>query len=205
MPGVDGNVDLLTQAVMSEASQEAGQILADAKTKADAIWEEARRQAGEQRQKVLERAVQEAGRLRRQALATAQVRARMTLLDRREKLLNRVFETARQQLPTVQQWSDYDETALSLLREALRRLQAQAAGVYGDAITLKCLPEEKLTALSKELKLELRLNEPLQQGTGLIVEAEDGRRRFDNTLETRLSRMQEALRSPAYRLLMGEI
>jgi vacuolar-type H+-ATPase subunit E/Vma4 len=36
------------------------------------------------------------------------------------------------------------------------------------------------------------------------VETVDGRRQYDNTLEVRLGRMRNSLRSSVYRLLMGE-
>ena len=58
--------------------------------------------------------------------------------------------------------------------------------------------------VSRDMKVKAKLGEPLKQGTGLIVETEDGRRQYDNTLETRLGRLQDTLRSPVYHLLMGE-
>jgi vacuolar-type H+-ATPase subunit E/Vma4 len=48
------------------------------------------------------------------------------------------------------------------------------------------------------------MGETLEQGTGVVVETLDGHRQLDNTLETRLKRMEEALRTPVYRILTGE-
>lgn len=58
--------------------------------------------------------------------------------------------------------------------------------------------------MSKELNITIRLGEPLKRGLGVMVETQDGHRQFDNTLETRLRRMKETLRSPVYHILMGE-
>jgi V/A-type H+-transporting ATPase subunit E len=201
---VDGNMETLSQAVMSEARMEADQILSEAKRKADAIRQSAQRQAEDERKDILARASIDAERNRRQAIATAQIKARSILLESREKVLNEVFDGALQQLPSVQQWSDYDKTAGLLLREALIRLGASSANIYADKVTRQYLTDQLLDNFAKELHMELILKEPLARGMGVIVETKDGRRRYDNTLETRLSRMQDTLRSPVYHLLMGE-
>ena len=44
---------------------------------------------------------------------------------------------ARQQLPTIKQWSDYDEICLRLLREAVTQLKAEQATVQADDATQK--------------------------------------------------------------------
>ncbi len=52
--------------------------------------------------------------------------------------------------------------------------------------------------------VRLRVGEPLARGTGIVLETPDGHRRYDNTLETRLARMQNILRASVYHILMGE-
>ena len=59
--------------------------------------------------------------------------------------------------------------------------------------------------ISKELKAELSIGSPLDQGIGVIVDASNGHLHYDNTLETRLTRLQNGLRSTVYRLLIGEL
>ncbi len=61
-----------------------------------------------------------------------------------------------------------------------------------------------LDEISKGMKARLQLGEPLEKGTGVMVETSDGHLQYDNTLETRLNRMQGGLRSTVYHLLMGE-
>ena len=61
-----------------------------------------------------------------------------------------------------------------------------------------------MAGLEKDLAVQLELGEPLERGTGVVLVTADGHRRYDNTLETRLSRMQAALRTPVYHILMGE-
>lgn len=205
MAPVDGNMEMLSQAVLSEAKGEAETILTDARTKAEAILKEAQQQADAQRQEILEHANQEAERIRRQSLATAQIEARTRELEHRESLLNRVFDKTRQQLPGIVQWNDYDEIAVDLVREAITQLGAPKVRLHADEDTDKVLNKKVLDKVAQELNIQLlEVGDSLKQGKGVIVETLDGRRRYDNTLETRLSRMQDSLRSPVNHILMGE-
>jgi vacuolar-type H+-ATPase subunit E/Vma4 len=204
MRPIEQGIEALSRAVESEALAEAEQVLADAKAKAEAIRERAREQADALRADILNRASQEAARIRGQVIATTQLKARTMQLEHREKLLNNVFKTAQQKLPAMQQWSDYASIARDLLREALVHLGAPAARVRADARTRKLLTDEAMAALSKELNVKVEFGEPLQQGTGVVVQTMDGHRQYDNTLESRASRMQNTLRSKVYHLLLGE-
>ena len=61
-----------------------------------------------------------------------------------------------------------------------------------------------LGELSKELNGKFTLSDPLEEGTGVVVSGASGKLNYDNTLETRLSRLQGTLRSAVYKVLMGE-
>ncbi len=189
---------------MTEARSEADHVVAEAKAKADATRQQAQQQAEEARKEILDRATQEASRIRSQKIAATQLKARTAQLDSREKLLNKVYKTALQELPSVQQWTDYEEIARSLLREAIQLLRVNAVQIRADKHTMAHFSEQFLKDLSNELKVQITPGEPLAKGTGVIVEAENGHLQFDNTLETRLERMWNAMRSQVNHLLMGE-
>jgi vacuolar-type H+-ATPase subunit E/Vma4 len=78
------------------------------------------------------------------------------------------------------------------------------AKVRADKTTQEIFTTGMLEQLSKELKVKIQLGELLEQGTGVVVETVDGHRQYDNTLETRLKRMQDMLRTPVNHILMGE-
>ena len=204
MKSVDESIETLSRAILSEANAEAEQIKNDARARADAIRQQAEKQAAAERAEILRRAEQEAERIRSQALATTQLKARTQQLDHREKLLENVFQTAYKQLPTVEQWGDYEEIALGLLREAVVQLRSKRAHVRADKVVLKMLENGVLEKISTELNVPLKLGTPLHKGTGVVVETPDGHINYDNTLETRLARLQNSLRSPVYHILMGE-
>jgi vacuolar-type H+-ATPase subunit E/Vma4 len=87
---------------------------------------------------------------------------------------------------------------------AVDRLGVKTAKVRADQTTRKLLADGIMDEIMKEMDVELQIGEELEQGTGIIVETLDGHRRYDNTLETRLDRMKNSLRSPVYHILMGE-
>ncbi len=198
------NIEALSRAILNEAHAETGQVKAQAQSKADSIRQRAREQAEAERKAILQQASQEAERLRSQAIATTQLKARALELEHREKLLERVFKAVRQRLPSLQQRADYDQIAIQLIREALAQLGATKAEIRADKSTEKLLTSQVLDMISKEMKVQLSIGKSLEQGTGVIVEASDGHLHFDNTLETRLIRLQNVLRSSVYRTLMGE-
>ena len=188
----------------SEAKAEAAQIRTNAQAKAEEIRQRARQQADTVRNEILARAQQEADRLRGQVIATTQMKARTLELDHREKLLDSVFAEARKQLASIEQWSDYNEIAHKLLKEAVQQLGAGKIQVKADEQTQKEIAKLKLEQLSTELGAEISLGKPLSQGWGVISETADGHLQYDNTLETRLDRLQNGLRSPVYHILIGE-
>lgn len=198
------NIQLLSRAILLEARTDVEQIQAEAREKSDAIKQRAQLRAESERGEILERAGQEAERIRSQGVATAQMQARTLQLDHREKLLDKVFATAKEKLSALQKRSDYDRIVAELLREAVTQLKVDQAEVRADAVTQKILKDKVLGELSKELNAELSIGKTLDEGTGIVVDADHGRLHYDNTLETRLGRMQSALRSAVYHVLMGE-
>src|SRR5687767_505237 len=198
------DIKMLERAILTEARDEAEQIKAEAKEKAEAIRRRAQERAEAERKAILDRAREDVERLRGQAVATAQLKARSLDLAHREKLLDRVFKAVKEKLPEVQKRPDYEEIAAMLLREALTQLRVNEAEVRADETTQKVLKKGVLREISKELNGEFKDGDVLEEGIGIVVDAADGRLHYDNTLETRLRRLQGTLRSSVYHVLIGE-
>jgi vacuolar-type H+-ATPase subunit E/Vma4 len=197
------DIEMLARAILTEAREEAEQMQADAKEKAEAVSKRAQEQAESERKAILDRANQDAERLRSQAMATAQLKSRSTQLDVREKLLDNVFAEVKKQLDSVKQRPDYDAVAAMLLREALTQLRVNKAEIKADEATQKSL-KGVLDGISRELNGEFIVSGKLEEGTGVVVDAAGGKLHYDNTLETRLARLQSTLRSSVHKVLMGE-
>jgi vacuolar-type H+-ATPase subunit E/Vma4 len=198
------DIEMLERAILTEARDEADQIKDEAKKKVDAIRKRAQEQAEAERKAMLDRAREDAARLRSQAVATAQLKSRSLQLEHREQLLDRVFKAVKENLPEIQKRPGYDQIAAMLLREALQQLRVNKAEIRADKITQDILKNSALDEISKELKGQFTLAEALEEGTGVIVDAADGKLHYDNTLETRLNRLQSTLRAPVYKVLKGE-
>ena len=195
------DIEMLARAIMVEAREEADHLQTEAKEKAAAILKRAQEEAESERNAILDRAKQDADRHRSQASATAQLKARSTQLEQREKLLDSVFTEVKKQLDAVKNRPDYNAIVAMLAREALTQLRVTEAEVRADESTQKAL---KLDEISKELNGKFSLGGKLEEGTGIVVDAAGGKLHYDNTLETRLSRLQGTLRSSVYKVLMGE-
>ena len=198
------NIVELERAILIEAREEAEQMQVEAKEKAEAIHKRAQEQAESERKAVLDRAREDADRLRSQATATAQLKARSSQLEHREKVLDNVFTEVKKQLDAVKKRPEYDAIAALLLREALTQLRVSKAEIRADESTQKSLKKGALDEIAKELKGEFTISGGLDEGTGVVVDASSGKIHYDNTLETRLSRLQNTLRASVYKVLMGE-
>jgi V/A-type H+-transporting ATPase subunit E len=201
---IPGTEDALRDAILEEAKGEANQILTDAESQAAHIQQQVQAEINTERETILQRAQEEAEELRSHAAAVAQLEAQTLKLKRREQLLERVFVNTRQRLASAPQWPDYKQIVHNLIREAVERLNVDEATVQADKETQQLLDDEMLNVLEKESGARLHIGEPLNEGTGVVLETLDGHRRYDNTLETRLARMQDELRAPVYHTLMGE-
>jgi vacuolar-type H+-ATPase subunit E/Vma4 len=198
------DIEMLSRAILTEVRDEAEQIKAEAKEKAEAIRRRAQEQAEQERKAILDRAREDAERLRGQSAATAQLKARSLQLTNREQLLDHVFQTVRERLAEIQKRPDYDQIATMLLREALVQLRVNKAQVRADKTTLAILEKGVLRELSEELNGQFTSAGTLEEGTGIIVDAADGKLNYDNTLETRLQRLESTLRASVYKILIGE-
>jgi V/A-type H+-transporting ATPase subunit E len=204
MRSVEENIQALERTVLNDAQAEAEQMRADAQTEAERVRAQAQDQAAAERTEILDRANQEAEHLRSQAIASVQLQVRTEELARREKLLDRVFDAVRQQLPDVPQRTDYDRVARYLLRDALLHLGTETALIRADDVTRTHLSDQVLAEIAADMDIQVHHGTPLEQGVGLMAQTTDGHRQYDNTLEARLERLQNALRAPVLRLLMGE-
>jgi V/A-type H+/Na+-transporting ATPase subunit E len=198
------DIEMLERAILSEARDEAEQIKAEAKAKVEAIQKRAQERAEAERKATLDRARQDVERLRGQAVATAQLKARSLQLSHREQLLDRVFKTVREKLSDIQKRPDYDQIAALLLREALVQLRVNKAEIRADKTTQSILEKKALDEISKELKGQFNIAGTLEEGMGVIVDAADGKLHYDNTLETRLDRLEGTLRASVNKVLIGE-
>lgn len=200
----DDNIQRLSREIIQQAEADAEKILAEAKAKAEQIRNHAQEVVAADKKRILEQAKNDADRIRGQAIATAQLNARTLILESREKLLVSVFESSMEKITSVQNYSDYPAIVETLALEAITQLNVKKVILHADKVTNDLLKDSILKNISTKFDGTIELGEPLKKGTGIIAETADGHLNYDNTLETRLRRLEGELRSPVYHLLMGE-
>ncbi len=207
-----GRLETLIQAMIADIDKEVQQILAQAEAQADEIRRRGEVAIKEEQREIILRAHEEVQALRQHTLAAARLEAQQMKLEHREKLLAKVFEAARRRFGEVVQWEDYPQIVRHLVAEAVALL-ADTPGqekshhtliVRMDERTRQAVPGDAIHRWSEELGVPLQVGVSLTSSTGVIVETPDGHRRYDNTLEARLERMQDLLRASVYHILMGE-
>jgi V/A-type H+-transporting ATPase subunit E len=197
-------VQVLQRAIMEIAQQEAQAILDEARAKADSIRKQAQDKAAAESQHIREEAQQTVERLLDQARAKAQLEAQMLKLQRREKVLRHAFDKARQRLATIPQRPDYADIVRRLIGEAVATMGDEAFVIQADAATNRVLDSAFLEDLMRQLNVHLEQGDELEEGTGIVLITPDGHRRFDNTLETRLTRVQDTVRTTVFHILAGD-
>jgi V/A-type H+-transporting ATPase subunit E len=199
-----GNVEILAQAILSQAQIEAQRVLDEAEVRAERTLEQTEEEVEAEAARILERARTAAESMRRQMAATAQLEAQNLRLRRREEILNRAFEAARERLSSLPAQPGYRDLVRELVREGVARLGGHTDRVIvrADPETQVLLEEGLLSHIAESFQVQLELGPPLTWGTGVVLETAEGHRRYDNTLESRLERMREDLRTSVYRLLV---
>lgn len=198
------DIKSLSDAVMSEAKRERERILSNAESLAQNARGQARVNAENESQAIVEEAKAKVQRLLEQTRATVRLEAQSLKLERRESLLNRVFDLASVRLDDVQSLDGYRAAALALVRDAVLHMEKVASlEILADAGTSAYLDDMTLAELGEELGCELVLGATLDERTGLVVQSRDGRQIYDNTLQARLNRYRSSLRASVFMILQG--
>ncbi len=197
-------VQMLERTIMEIAQREVQAILDEARAKADSLHRQARDIAASESEHILKEARETVKELLGQAVAKAQLEAQMLKLQRREQALMQTFDEARQRLTTIPQRPDYTDIVRRLIREAATYMGDEAFIVQADATTDRVLDDAFLADLAAQLNVHLERGPHLEEGIGIVLTTPDGHRRYDNTLETRLSRIQDNVRTAVFHILAGD-
>ena len=136
MKTIEKSLKELSRSVLNQARSEAKEIMADAQVEADAKQKRAQEQAATERSEILLHAQRDAQDIRSQAIAGAQLKAQKLRLERREKMLEAVFNKAQQKLATVPERKDYEQIIRHLIEEAVEILNAGAVRIHPDQPSL---------------------------------------------------------------------
>lgn len=207
MEQIIGGIGALSRAILDDTKDEAEQIVIEARHNAEATLAHARSEAEHVREQILQRARSDAFHMEQQTLATARLDAQRMMLTQREEMIDTVFSRAEGMLADIHRSERYGLMLQRLLVDAVTKLGEPTECVV--RVTQRDLPtlqELDLTALAERWngRVHLMVGDPLAITGGVVVEATDGHKRYNNSFEARLSLERARLRAQVYQLLRGE-
>jgi V/A-type H+-transporting ATPase subunit E len=203
MPLYD-QVELLCQAITTQAKGEVEKILTQGREEADRRLKEAEAR----RQEVLARTRAEveaqAKLTARNLIDRAELEGKRQVSQMKETFLTKVFEQARARLQAFRDSADYRNWLRTTLLGALQQLEGEEFRLLAHPEEAKWLTPDLLQEVSqvRGCHLDLAADPDLPPG-GFVVARADGRVRFDQTFAGIIDRNRETLRAEIARKLWG--
>ncbi len=203
MPLYD-QVELLCQAISTQAKGEVEEIMAQARKEADRRLNEAEAR----RQEVLARTkaeVEAQARLEaRSRIDRAELEGKRQVSQTKETFLNEVFAQAQARLLAFRETPDYRDWLRWTLLGTLQQLEGDEFRVMANPEEGKWLTPDLVQEMSqaRACRLDLATDPDLPAG-GFVVVRADGRVRFDQTFAGIIDRQRETLRAETARKLWG--
>lgn len=201
---IDERIEDFTHAIHGEAEAEAEMLKTEAKAKETEILKQGQLRVERIRAEILEKARMEGERLSEERLAEVNIKAKIEWLEKREKILELVFQTAKSEIINLVNTQEYLKALIGLVTDGIYQVQSQQVVLHVDRASKGLINKDILNDLRSNLGVEIELGDDLQNGIGVVVSDISGHRMFDNTLEARLNRNMENLRSDVYKILMEE-
>jgi vacuolar-type H+-ATPase subunit E/Vma4 len=202
MAQIVGDLDELTGLIRRSARQEALDVEAAARRRAQQVQEEARTKAAALRAEILAAVGQEAAVERRRMLARAALDAQHRRLVAREELSDQVWTEAERNLRALPGQPGYDEVLRRLALAAARALGRDTVVVASDAVGHALLTAERLAEWSAAAPARfMRAEQPASIWGGLLAWDVDLRRQVDASFATRLALARSEIREEVAEIL----
>ncbi|RLE53069.1 MAG: hypothetical protein DRJ33_02050 [Candidatus Methanomethylicota archaeon] len=182
--------------VLNEAEQRGLQTLNDAKERAKNIFEEH-----------LNTAKLKAETEKRKIISSAEVEARIGILQARDEIIKRVFNEALIKLKEYVKTDEYYDKCLPrLISEGAKYIKCEKVILHLNKNDMKKFNEQLLRKLSSDIGIDITLsNKPIACVGGVIVESPDGKLSYDNTFEKILRELEPKLRVKLADMLFKEV
>jgi|YelNatPaOPRAMG01_1025707.scaffolds.fasta_scaffold93158_2 V/A-type H+-transporting ATPase subunit E len=189
--GVEAVIDRVMQVeadeirrTISEAVDAALKLIDDYELKARSRYEE-----------VMLEGKKEAENERRKMLGSAELEARNLLLQAFEAFFDSAVEGALQEVASLPRDSRYVKAMVRLLQEAISELEEGRYVVQCSARDKEAVSKAMASLKDGNMGYELTMaSKYTKSAGGIIVRSEDGMVEYDNTFESRLERLKPAIR-----------
>jgi V/A-type H+-transporting ATPase subunit E len=192
------SVDKITSKILEDANRKSQDIVGEAESAAQEKIEAARRKGEAAKKHLIDETEKLGEQTKRKIVSEGKIKARTTILETKEKLIQQAFEKAEKRLGELPGDKGYPE----MLRALARDTCIEMGGGELEIVVRK--GDEKL--LAKELKkLEVAVKKAADNetklkvvtgdiGPGVVVKRVDGAVEIDSTFQTRLDILRSELR-----------
>ena len=198
--------------IIQMADEEVSKITAEAQANAEEIRKDAELKANSEAQDIINTGTREARREKQRILADARLKAKRKLMSMQEQLMQAVFEQATryiQQLVVKGEDGGYKYNTIitDFTREAVEIIGQQSLQLsfnQRDKDRFKPLSSQLSQDVSKALGKKITLSiveKNIPTLGGVNVKSEDGTVGVDNTIESRMIRFNEKLKTDVTRIL----
>ena len=193
---ISGDLSRMGEALLEEAREEAAQIIERAEKDAAAVMEKAEQEARE----IVENAVAHeevlGSREARRRVAAAELETARLISGAWEEMIGQSLSRLGEMLRKIPNGPDYSTVLENLVSEAATGLGQADIIVQVRFADRYIINDDWCRSVGGKLKITIRVaTEPAQIDGGVIVSAQDGRLRFDQSFETLVIRHEETLRS----------
>ena len=203
MPLYD-QVELLCQAIATQAGNEAAKIRARARQEADRRLNEAEARRREVLARTKAEVEGQASLDARSRIDRAELESKRRISQTKETALADIFAQAQDRLQAFRETPGYRDWLRQALTGVLQQLEGDQFQVLANPAEAPWLTPDLLQEVSTDRACQLTFAEdPELPAGGFMVVRADGRVRFDQTFEGIMARQREALRAEIARKLWG--
>lgn len=195
----------ITNEVLDDIQKETQTIISAAENEAKKTLKAAKAQADQNYQSILSEAKIKSEGERRKIASATEMEIRNNLLQKKEELVDSVFEKTLTKLEKFTKTKEYRDYLLGLIEQAAKRMNQKSLIVQVNAKDKTWLTQETLIGLSRTLNCQLILSDKTEEFVGgCKVQTEDGKIMYDSTIDNRLQELKPALRGEVAKILFGK-
>jgi len=199
LPAQEG-ARLIAEDIVKGAKREASRIIEEAEQEARRILEEAKRISKQEAERKVSEARDRARYAYEEILAKGRMRTKNMLLEKREELIDRVFKEVEERLKKRVSSKVYEKDLVRIACDACNKLGADEVIVRANPKDLRLLQKYRDEIAGKVGK-RISFGDPIETVGGVRVSTSDGKIEVDDTLEGRMKRNFEDLRTKVAKIL----
>jgi V/A-type H+/Na+-transporting ATPase subunit E len=197
-------ISAIANEVIGDVQKEAVALITDAENLAKETLREAKEQADQEYQSVLNQANLKIETEKRKIASVTEVEMRNRLLQAKEDLVDAAFEKALTKLKTFAKTKDYQDYLLNSIENNAQKIGQKNLVVQVNTKDKGWLTQDMLDRLSKKLKCKIELsNETENYLGGCKIQTADSKIIYDGTLDNRLQEFKPILRVEVAKKLFG--